>query len=489
MAEHTNRLINETSPYLRQHARNPVDWYPWGDEALARARAENKPILLSVGYSACHWCHVMERESFEDEATARLMNENFINIKVDREERPDIDHIYMNAVQMLTGRGGWPMTMFLTPDGKPFYGGTYFPPEDRHGLPSFKRLLLGVAQAYREKPEDVQRTVGQLMTALGRMEQTAASGQSVDAALVLDAAEKLSRAYDDVHGGIGQAPKFPNEAVFELFLRAYASTQSRSYLDMTLHTLRQMARGGIYDQLGGGFHRYSVDEHWLVPHFEKMLYDNAQLVPLYLAAYQITKDDVFARIARETLDYVLREMRGPEGGFYSTQDADSEGVEGKFFVWDAAEVRQIVGDEVADIVCRYWDITEVGNFEHRNILHVTLEIEQMAKLFRREANEVCHIIEAARVKLLAAREQRIKPGLDDKMLTSWNALMISAFAKAAEVLDELRYRAAAVEGVAFIEAKLARNDRLLSTYKDGADHLDHRLLELGEVALGRVLDQ
>ncbi|HVM97169.1 MAG TPA: thioredoxin domain-containing protein [Candidatus Acidoferrales bacterium] len=472
MAEHTNRLINESSPYLRQHAHNPVDWYAWGEEAFSRARAENKPILLSIGYSACHWCHVMERESFEDEGTAQLMNQHFINIKVDREERPDVDHIYMNAVQALTGRGGWPMTMFLTPDGKPFYGGTYFPPEDRHGLPSFKRLLLGVSQAYHEKPEDIQRTVGQLMNALGRLEQAAPSGQSIDASTVAEAAEKLSRAYDDVHGGIGQAPKFPNEAVLELFLRTYAATQGQRYLDMTLHTLRQMARGGIYDQLGGGFHRYSVDEHWLVPHFEKMLYDNAQLVPLYLAAYQITKDDFFARIARETLDYVLREMRGSAGGFYSTQDADSEGVEGKFFVWDMAEVKRIVGDEVADVVCRYWDITEVGNFEHHNIPHVTLDAEQMGKLFRRGPEDIRNIVESARAKLFAVREQRIKPGLDDKMLTSWNALMISAFAKAAEVLDAPRYRAAAIEGIAFIEAKLARGDRLLSTCKDGVAKLN-----------------
>jgi hypothetical protein len=472
MAEHTNRLIHETSPYLQQHAHNPVDWYPWGEEAFTRARAEDKPILLSIGYSACHWCHVMEHESFEDELTARLMNENFISIKVDREERPDVDHIYMNAVQMLTGRGGWPMTMFLTPDGKPFYGGTYFPPEDRHGLPSFKRLLVGIAQAYYEKPDDVQRTVGQLMTGLQRMELLQPSGQQVDAQVILDAAAKLERAYDDVHGGIGQAPKFPNEAVFELFLRVHASLAGQHYLDMTLHTLRQMARGGIYDQLGGGFHRYSVDEHWLVPHFEKMLYDNAQLVPLYLAAYQLTKDDFFARIARETLDYVVREMRSPEGGFYSTQDADSEGVEGKFFVWGVAEVGRILGDEAAEIACRYWDISEGGNFEHENILHVTLEMEQLAKVFRREVDDVRAIIADARAKLFAAREPRIKPGLDDKMLTAWNALMISAFAKGAEVLGDERYGKVAVDAIAFIESKLVRGDRLLSTYKDGVAKLN-----------------
>jgi uncharacterized protein YyaL (SSP411 family) len=470
--QHTNRLIHESSPYLRQHAHNPVDWYPWGEEALQRARSENKPILLSIGYSACHWCHVMERESFEDESTAALMNEHFINIKVDREERPDVDHIYMNAVQVLTGRGGWPMTMFLRPDGQPFYGGTYFPPVDRHGMPAFKRVLLGVAQAYREKPEEIDKTAGQLMHALQRMESLQPSDQGIDGSLVLDAAGKLARAYDEAHGGIGEAPKFPNEAVFELFLRAYTNTGERRYLDMVLHTLRSMARGGIYDQLGGGFHRYSVDERWLVPHFEKMLYDNAQLVPLYLAAFQITGDDFFARIARETLDYVTREMRSPEGGFYSTQDADSEGEEGKFFVWDRDEVHAILGDEVAEIACRYWDITEHGNFEHRNILHVTLDIEQLARYFRRQPAEVQQILAAAREKLLAARQRRIKPGLDDKVLTAWNGLMISAFARAAEVLDEPRYRDVALDAVAFVESKLTRGERLLSTYKDGVAKLN-----------------
>ena len=472
MATHTNRLIHETSPYLRQHAHNPVDWYPWGEEALARARQENKPILLSVGYSACHWCHVMEHESFEDEATAQLMNEHFVSIKVDREERPDVDHIYINAVQILTGRGGWPMTVFLTPDGKPFYGGTYFPPEDRHGLPSFRRVLLAIAQAYREKPEDVQKTVGQLMAGLQRMEALQPSGQPLDASLVVEAASKLAGAYDEDHGGIGQAPKFPNEALFELFLRAYRGTGQQKYLDMLLHTLRRMAHGGIYDQLGGGFHRYSVDERWLVPHFEKMLYDNAQLVPLYLSAYQLTGDRFFGDVARDVLEYVTREMRSAAGGFYSTQDADSEGEEGKFFLWDVAEVRRVLGDDAAEIVCRYWDVSEAGNFERRNILHVTLEVEQLAKMFRRDVEETRRLLADARAKLFAVREQRIKPGLDDKMLTAWNALMISAYAKAAEVLGEPHYQQIAVDAVNFIEATLQRGDRLLSTYKDGVAKLN-----------------
>jgi len=472
VAEHTNRLIHESSPYLRQHAGNPVDWYPWGEEAFATARRENKPIILSVGYSACHWCHVMEHESFEDEDTARLMNAHFVNIKVDREERPDVDHIYMTAVQMLTGRGGWPMTVFLTPEGKPFYGGTYFPPEDRHGLPAFRRVLLAISQAYREKPDDVQKTVGQLMEGLQRNETPQGTSRAIDGALVSDAAAALSRAYDEHNGGIGQAPKFPNAAVFDLFLRVARGSGQQRYRDMALHTLRQMARGGIYDQLGGGFHRYAVDERWLVPHFEKMLYDNAQLVPLYLSAFQITRDTFFARVARETLDYVIREMRSPAGGFYSTQDADSEGEEGKFFLWDVAEVQRLLGAEAAELVCRYWDITDVGNFEGRNILHVTLDVEQLAKLFRRDAREVEPLLADSRTRLFVAREPRVKPGRDEKMLTAWNALMISAFAKAGAVLDEPRYRQVAVDAVAFVETQLQRGDRLLSTCKDGVAKLN-----------------
>ncbi len=468
----TNRLIDETSPYLRQHAHNPVDWYPWGEEALTRARRENRPILLSVGYSACHWCHVMEHESFEDEDTARLMNEHFINIKVDREERPDVDHIYMNAVQMLTGRGGWPMTVFLTPDGRPFYAGTYFPPQERHGLPSFRRVLTAVAQAYREKPDEVEKTIAQVMAAFERMEGTPSTTPSLHDDLVMSGAATLARAYDDTYGGLGQAPKFPNEAAFELFLRAYSSGGGQRYLDMVLHTLRHMARGGMYDQLGGGFHRYSVDERWLVPHFEKMLYDNAQLPPLYLAAFQVSGDRFFADIARDTLNYVCREMRHPAGGFYSSQDADSEGEEGKFFLWDPREVRQLLGDDAAEIACRYWDISETGNFEGRNILHVTVEPQQLAKMFRRDRGDIEHILTDSRAQLFAAREHRVKPGLDDKILTAWNGLMISAFAKAEEVFGDGRWGQAAIEAVAFIETNLQRGNRLLSTYRDGVAKLN-----------------
>jgi uncharacterized protein len=475
MPEHTNRLIHESSPYLRQHAHNPVDWYAWGDEAFARARREHKPILLSVGYSACHWCHVMERESFESPDIARVMNEHFINIKVDREERPDVDHIYMNAVQMLTGRGGWPMTVFLTPEGKPFYGGTYFPPEDRHGMPGFPRVLFAVAQAYRDKPEDVQRTVAQLMERLEQLESPRAGANLPDASLVQDAAAQLARAYDADYGGLGQAPKFPNTGPLDLFLRAAHRSSDRRFADMTLFTLRRMAQGGIYDQLGGGFHRYSVDARWLVPHFEKMLYDNAQLVPLYLSAYQFSGDEFYATIARQTLDYVVREMRDPVGGYYSTQDADSEGEEGRFFLWDEGEFMQLLGEEVGELAARYWDVTGPGNFEHRNILHVTLEIEQLAKLFGRDIATVRAQLEQARATLFAARQRRIKPGLDSKILTAWNSLMISAFAKATELFDDAGYRQVAIDAVAFVERELQRGDRLLSTWKDGSAKLNAHL--------------
>jgi len=472
VARNTNRLSDETSPYLRHHATNPVDWYPWGPVALERARNEKRPILLSIGYSACHWCHVMERESFEDEQTARLMNENFINIKVDREERPDIDHIYMSAVQLLAGRGGWPLTVFLTPEGKPFYGGTYFPPEDRYGTPGFRRVLLTVAEAFRERPQDIESTVGQLMAHLERSDHCEAEDSTPGSDLVSDAATRLARAYDARYGGLGGAPKFPNISVFELFLHTHRNSADADYLDMVTHTLRQMAWGGIYDHLGGGFHRYSVDERWLVPHFEKMLYDNAQLVPLYLSAYQVTGDLFFATVARETIDYVLREMKDPDGGFYSTQDADSEGEEGKFFVWDESEVRKILGDELADIACRYWDVTDAGNFEGHNILHISLDLDKLATMFQRDVGELRLLLGEARARLFAARARRVRPARDEKILTAWNGLMISALAKATELFNEEGDLQAAREAAAFVQKHLQRGDRLLSTYKDGEANLN-----------------
>ncbi len=468
---HTNRLINETSPYLLQHAHNPVDWYPWGPEALEVARRENKPILLSVGYSACHWCHVMERESFENPEIAALMNQHFVNIKVDREERPDVDHIYMNAVQMLTGRGGWPMTVFLRSDAKPFYGGTYFPPEERHGMPAFPRVLEFIARKYRESPQDVAKAVDEITGRLRQVESFSGGTLPADG-LLIAAADALAGAYDETHGGIGQAPKFPNTAPLDLWLRASHASGNARYAEMALHSLRQMARGGMYDQIGGGFHRYSTDARWLVPHFEKMLYDNAQLVPLYLSAYQLTGDVFFADVARDTLDYVVREMRAPDGGFYSSQDADSEGVEGKFFVWDRDEVVALVGEGSADLVCRYWDISDGGNFEGRNIPHVSLDPDQAARMFDVQPEEVARTVADARAELYAARQMRVHPGRDEKMLTSWNGLMISAFARAAEVFGDEGYAKIATSAVDFVEANLRHEDRMLATCKDGEAKLN-----------------
>ncbi|MBP1690086.1 MAG: Thioredoxin domain containing protein, partial [Deltaproteobacteria bacterium] len=470
--QHTNRLIHETSPYLLQHAHNPVDWYSWGPEALEYARRENKPILLSIGYSACHWCHVMERESFEDERIAAIMNEHFVCIKVDREERPDLDHIYMSAVQMLTGHGGWPLTVFLTPAGEPFWGGTYFPPVDRHGMAGFPRVLLGVSEAYRQKQAEVRNSVEQILAGLQHGEQHDASPADLPTDLPLTAARALTRHYDEQHGGIGGAPKFPNTMVFSLFLRAWQTTGDRKFLDMVVATLRSMAAGGIYDQIGGGFHRYSVDAKWLVPHFEKMLYDNALLVRLYLEGYQATGDRGLAQVVRETLEYVRREMTHPGGGFYAAQDADSEGAEGKFFVWTPDEVAAAVGSEHAEIVCRFYDVTPAGNFEHKNILNCPADLEQLAAILQRPAGEIATIVTGARARLLSARLQRVAPARDEKILTSWNALMIGAFAEAYKVLGEDAYREAADRAVRFIDTNLYREGRLLRTWTAGEAKLD-----------------
>ncbi len=471
-AAHSNRLIRETSPYLLQHAHNPVDWYPWGPEALDRARRESKPILLSIGYSACHWCHVMERESFEDERIAALMNEHFVCIKVDREERPDLDHIYMSAVQMLTGHGGWPLTVFLTPTGEPFWGGTYFPPVDRHGMAGFPRVLLGVSEAFRQKPDEIQKNVASILEGIRQGEQHDGTDGGIPRDLPLAAARALTRHYDAENGGIGGAPKFPNTMVFSLFLRAWHATGERNFLDMVVTTLRKMAAGGMYDQIGGGFHRYSVDARWLVPHFEKMLYDNALLVRLYLEGYQATGDATFANVARETLAYVQREMTHPAGGFFSAQDADSEGVEGKFFVWTPEEVAAAVGEENSEIVSRFYDVSPEGNFEHKNILNRTIDVEQVARLFQRPLAEVVAMLNDARTALLATRSQRIAPGRDEKILTSWNALMIGAFAEAAKVLGDDTYRVAAERAVAFLRHELYRDGRLLRTWTAGESKLD-----------------
>jgi len=466
-AKFTNRLVHETSPYLQQHAHNPVDWYPWGEEAFARARAESKPVLLSVGYSACHWCHVMEHESFENEEIAALMNDLFVNIKVDREERPDVDEIYMNAVQMLTGRGGWPMTVFLTPEGKPFYGGTYFPPVDRHNLPGFPKILTAVARAYKERPQDVEKATSQILGNLEKMGHRQETAQPLRSEALANAAAGLAQHVDHTHGGIGGAPKFPNSMVFALFLRQYRTTGNELYLQMTTLMLRKMAAGGVYDHLGGGFHRYAVDERWLVPHFEKMLYDNALLTRLYLEAYQVTAEPLFRRVVEEILAYVEREMLRPGGGFYSTQDADSEGQEGKFFIWSREEVMNLLGEEVGEIFSRYYDVTDVGNFEHHNILHPTLTVPQLAKLFRRDEESAGRLLAEAKHTLFTVRERRVKPGRDDKILTSWNGLMLSAFIEAYKVLGKRRYLEIARQTTDFLLACLYQDGRLLRSYKDG----------------------
>ena len=467
MGEHTNRLAGETSPYLLQHAHNPVDWYPWGEEALARSRAEDKPILLSIGYSACHWCHVMERESFENEEIARLMNENFVNIKVDREERPDLDQVYMNAVQMMTGHGGWPMTVFLTPDLIPFYGGTYFPPEDRHNLPGFPRVLAGVAQAYRTSPGEIAQTASSVLGELRRMGAARESNASLAEELLDGAVRGLSRSYDPRHGGFGGAPKFPSPMSLEFLLRAHARTGDDNALRMVTHTCRKMAEGGLYDQLGGGFHRYSTDARWLVPHFEKMLYDNAQLSRLYLHAWQATKDDSFRRVAVETLEYVAREMTDDGGGFYSTQDADSEGVEGKFFVWSREELARLLGEEDAALVAAYYDVTAEGNFEGENILNTPRPAEEVARGLRVTTEELLQAVARARPALFAARERRVKPGRDEKVIAAWNGMMLQSFAEAAAVLGREDFRAVAERNAAFTLERLRDATGLLHVYKDG----------------------
>ena len=469
MSEHkfTNALAGETSPYLLQHAHNPVNWYPWSDEALHRAHAEDKPILLSIGYSACHWCHVMEHESFENESTARLMNEHFINIKVDREERPDLDTIYMAAVQMMSGHGGWPMTVFLTPDGVPFFGGTYFPPEDRHGLPGFPRLLLSVAGAYSEKKEAIQKEAATIVRELQRINSIGTAKGALNRDILDTAIPQLMANYDSQYGGFGSAPKFPPSMSLSFLLRSHARTRRTELLEAVEHTLQKMAFGGIYDQLGGGFHRYSVDEKWLVPHFEKMLYDNALLSRIYLDTYVATKNEFYRRIVEETLDYVRREMTSPDGGFYSTQDADSEGHEGKFFVWTPREVESVLGAEDADLFCRCYDVTDHGNFEGKNILNVPRPVSVVARLNKIPEAALEEILARGRRLLFERRESRIKPGRDEKILTAWNGLMLRSFAEASAALDRRDYRDIAVRNAEFVLTGLQREGKLLRSYKDG----------------------
>jgi uncharacterized protein YyaL (SSP411 family) len=464
-----NRLAGETSPYLLQHKDNPVDWYPWGEEALARARTEDRPLLVSIGYSACHWCHVMERESFEDPAVASLMNESFVCVKVDREERPDVDAIYMEAVQGMTGHGGWPLNAFLTPEQAPFYAGTYFPPEQRQRMPSWPMVLEAVADAWQNRRDEIRRQGAGVVRSLGATARLAPSAEPIREQLLIDAVSALSRAYDRVNGGFGVAPKFPPASAIELLL-------ARGEREMALGTLRGMARGGIYDQIGGGFSRYAVDATWTVPHFEKMLYDNALLARAYLHGWQVSGEERFRRVCCETLDWALREMRGPEGGFCSALDADSEGVEGKFYVWTLDELGSALGPELAQEAIAYFGATERGNFEsHTNVLEA-------------RGPEPSRLLEI-RSKLMQARSRRVRPGLDDKRLTAWNALMISALAESGAALEIPRYVEAATECAEFVLRELRDSDgRVLRTWKDGRARLaayleDHAFLLDALIAL------
>ena len=479
-----NRLINETSPYLLQHAHNPVDWRPWGQEALDKAQTEDKPILLSIGYSACHWCHVMERESFEDERIAGMMNDNFVSIKVDREERPDIDNIYMNAVQALTGSGGWPLTVFLTPDGRPFYGGTYFPPDDNRGMVSFPRLLSAMADAYRNKRGDVIQATQQLLEQVRRMAEVPRAQEPLSPDVLHQAFQNLVSNYDFQNGGFGSAPKFPQPMTYEFILRYHKLTNSPRALEMVELAASRMATGGIYDQIGGGFHRYSTDSYWLVPHFEKMLYDNALLVRLFLHLFQATRNEFYRRIAEETLDYVIREMRDPAGGFYSSQDADSEGEEGKFFVWSKDELALILGEKDADLISGYWGVSEKGNFEGRNILNVPQGAESYAAEASISPEALAGAVSSAKGKLMEARERRIHPGRDDKALTAWNGMTLRSFAEAASILERDDYRQAAVDCAEFLLRELVSEGRLLRTYKDGKAHLNGYLEDYAYLADG-----
>lgn len=480
-----NRLAKETSPYLLQHAYNPVEWYAWGEEALERAKKEDKPIFLSVGYSACHWCHVMAHESFEDEETARIMNEHFISIKVDREERPDIDDIYQRVCQLATGTGGWPLSVFLTPNQKPFYVGTYFPKDGRqYSLPGFKTVLQQLSEAYKSKKNEVETASAEFMDALSQTARDVATlpaGEAAKAGLersILDeAAMGLLQMGDTIYGGFGQAPKFPNASNLLFLLRYHDISGINRFRDFVIFTADRMAHGGIHDQLGGGFARYSTDQKWLVPHFEKMLYDNALLAQLYAELFQMTKDGQHIAVLRKTLDFVIREMTHPEGGLYSAQDADSEGEEGKFYLWTKKEIREILQDQLAiDAFCERYGVTEGGNFEFKNILNVRSSVASIAQRYGKTPDELARIIEDSSAKLFAVREKRVRPGRDEKVLTSWNGLMISGFAKGYAVTGDTRYLDAAKNAVRFIESRLvsssSQEGRLMRTFKDGQSKLN-----------------
>ena len=485
-----NRLADETSPYLLQHAHNPVDWYPWGAEALERAKSEDKPILLSIGYSACHWCHVMERESFEDPRIAALMNAGFVNIKVDREERPDLDAIYMQAVQAMTGSGGWPMTVFLTPEGMPFYGGTYYPPVDRGTMPGFPRVLTSIAGAWQNRRADIEQNGRELRQHLQQAMLASKATGALDPAILDAAGRGLVSQHDAEFGGFGAAPKFPQPMALEFLLRHWQRTGDDAVRDVVAHTLRSMARGGIYDQLGGGFARYSTDEEWLVPHFEKMLYDNAQLARAYLMGYQATGDAYFRQITEEIIQYVLRDMTDPSGGFYSTEDADSEGEEGKFYIWTLAELVELLGEADARVFGAFYDVQQVGNFEHgrASILRVDDTPAQVAERLGIAEADVRATLDRGRRVLFEARARRVRPARDEKVLASWNGLMLRALAEAARVLDRPDFLAAAARNAEFLLSTMRAPDgAMLRTWKPGhAARLNGYLEDQANVADGLV---
>lgn len=463
-----NHLQHETSPYLLQHVDNPVDWYPWGEEALNRAKAEDKPILLSIGYAACHWCHVMAHESFEDEETAVFLNRHFISIKVDREERPDLDQIYMTAVVALTGQGGWPMTVALTPDGKPFFGGTYYPLTPRYGMPSFKQVLASIANAWQTRRGEIGDSADKIAGHLSRGFALQGEGEQLDESLLDRALGSLGESFDADLGGFGGAPKFPPSMTLEFLLRMHLQRGDDGSRRMVDHTLTKMAFGGIYDHVGGGFARYATDAKWLVPHFEKMLYDNAQLARVYLHAWQVSGKPLYRRVVEETLDFVVRELRHADGGFYSSYDADSEGVEGKFYVWSAAEIRSLLGDE-ANLFMRVYGVSERGNWEGHNILNLPRDPDEVAAAMGMEPAALQGRLAAARKVLYGARAGRVWPGLDDKVLTSWNGLMLAAFAEAGRLLNRPDYTAVAVDNASFLRGVMrGENGRLFRTWKAGA---------------------
>ncbi|HEY6504835.1 MAG TPA: thioredoxin domain-containing protein [Chitinophagaceae bacterium] len=462
MHKHTNRLINETSPYLLQHAHNPVNWYPWGDEALLKAKDENKPVLVSIGYAACHWCHVMERESFEDETIAGIMNEHFINIKIDREERPDIDHIYMDAVQAMTGSGGWPLNVFLTPDAKPFYGGTYFPPKPAFNRASWQQVLQNVAQAFKERRHEIEAQAENLTEHLVQAnsfgsQKPADTSQLFSKKRLDEAFENIMTSADKEWGGFGRAPKFPQTFTIQFLLRYHHVTQNKEALQQALLSLDKMLEGGIYDQVGGGFARYSTDTEWLAPHFEKMLYDNALIISVLSEAYQLTKEKKYKEGIDETMSFIRRELLYQQSGFYSALDADSEGVEGKFYVWDVNEVKEILGENAA-LFCDYYDITEKGNWEEKNILRIRTPLEQFAKQKDISVDKLNSLLQEGKEKLLQRRNKRIHPLLDDKIILSWNALMNTACSKAFVATSNPEYRQLAISNMSFLLEKFRTGD-------------------------------